>query len=199
MASQEPLNPETAVTIGRITAAHGIRGEVKVEPLTDFPRRFQPGSILWLDGAPHDVERGRPQGRSVILKLSGVDSRTQAEALAGKDLLAAEATPIEGEGIYYLHDIVGLRVEDAAGQTLGRLAEVLSTGSNDVYVVRGDRGELLLPALDDVVREVDVARGRIVVDVPEGIEFAKPAPPRKKRPSGREKQEAGGQGGSATS
>jgi 16S rRNA processing protein RimM len=199
MASQEPLNPETAVTVGRITTAHGIRGEVKVEPLTDFPRRFQPGSTLWLDGVPHDVERGRPQGRNVILKLRGVETRTQAEALAGKALLAPEAAQIEDEGVYYLHDVVGLRVEDAAGQTLGRLAEVLSTGSNDVYVVRGERGELLLPALDDVIREVDVTGGRILVDVPEGIEFAKPAPPRKRRPSGREKQEAGGHGGSATS
>jgi 16S rRNA processing protein RimM len=198
MTSQDQLNPDTAVTIGRITAAHGIRGEVKVEPLTDFPQRFQPGSRLWLDGAPHDVERGRPQGRNVILKLRGVDSRTQAEALAGKALLAPEAAPIEDEGVYYLHDVIGLRVEDTAGQTLGRLAEVLSTGSNDVYVVRGDRGELLLPALDDVIRQVDLPGGRILVDVPDGIEFAKPAPPRKRRPSGREKQEAGGKGGGAS-
>ena len=186
------LNPQTAVTVGRITAAHGIRGELKVQPLTDFPQRFQPGSRLWLDGAPHDVERGRPQGRNVILKLRGVDTRTQAEALAGKELLAPEATQIEAEGVYYLHDVIGLRVEDAAGETLGELAEVLSTGSNDVYVVRGERGEMLLPALDDVVRRVDVAGGRIIVDVPNGIEFARPAPPRSRRPSGREKQEAGG-------
>jgi 16S rRNA processing protein RimM len=199
MTSQDQLNPETAVTVGRITTAHGIRGEVKVEPLSDFPQRFQPGSTLWLDGAPHDVERGRPQGRSVIVKLSGVDTRTQAEALAGKALLAPEAARIEDEGVYYLHDVIGLRVEDTAGEALGRLAEVLSTGSNDVYVVRGDRGELLLPALDDVIREVDVPGGRILVDIPEGIEFAKPAPPRKRRPSGREKQEAGGKGDSATS
>ena len=95
--------------------------------------------------------------------------------------------------------MIGLRVEDTAGQTLGRLAEVLSTGSNDVYVVRGERGEVLLPALDDVIRQVDLPGGRILVDVPDGIEFAKPAPPRKRRPSGREKQEAGGKGDSASS
>ena len=184
MTSSQPeaFNPETAVTVGRISAAHGIRGEVKVEPLTDFPERFQPGSRLWIEGVAHEVERGRWQRRNVILQLRDVADRNQAEALVGKALLAAEATPIQEEDVYYLHDVIGLRVEDASGDPLGKLAEVLSTGSNDVYVVRGDRGELLLPALDDVVREVDVPGGRIVVDVPDGIEFARAAPPRPRRP-----------------
>jgi 16S rRNA processing protein RimM len=164
--------------VGRITAAHGVKGEVKVQPLSDFPQRFEQGSRLWLDGMPQEVERGRHQGRNVILKLSGVETRTEAEALIGKDLLAAEATRIEVEDVYYLHDVIGLRVEDETGETLGKLTEVLSTGSNDVYVVRGERGELLLPALDDVVREVDVAGGRMVVQVPDGIEFARAATPR---------------------
>jgi len=184
MSSQHPsqLNPKTAVTVGRISAAHGIRGEVKVEPLSDFPERFERGSRLWLNGKPCDVERGRWQGRNVILKLQGVDDRTQAEALAGKELLTPEAMQIQDEDVYYLHDIIGLRVEDAAGETLGQLADVFSTGANDVYVVRGDQGELLLPALDDVICEVDVTAGRIVVEVPEGIEFVKPAAPKNKRP-----------------
>ncbi len=178
------INHETAVTIGRITTAHGIRGEIKVEPLTDFPERFQPGSRLWLDGTPYEVKRGRWQRRTVILKLRGIDSRTQAEALAGKALTAPEATPIEDQDVYYLHDVIGLRVEDTAGETLGKLAEVLSTGSNDVYVVRGERGELLLPALDDVIHEVDIAGGRIVVAVPDGLDFARPAQARGPRRKG---------------
>jgi 16S rRNA processing protein RimM len=196
LTPDEPPNPDTAVAVGRITAAHGIRGEVKVEPLTDFPRRFQPGSHLWIDGAPYDVERGRPQGRNVILKLAGVADRNAAEALAGKTLLAAEATQIEEEDVYYLHDVIGLRVETRDGEVLGDLADVLSTGSNDVYVVRGDRGELLLPALDDVVLEVDVAGGRIVVDVPEGIDFTQASrPDTTRRRAGRAKN--GGTGGRA--
>jgi 16S rRNA processing protein RimM len=182
LTTDPELNPQTAVTVGRITAAHGIRGEVKVEPLTDFPERFERGSRLWLDGTPFDVERGRWQGRNVILKLHGIDSRTQAEALARKQLQAPEAMQIQDENVYYLHDIIGLRVEDRSGKQLGQLADVFSTGANDVYVVRGEQGELLLPALDDVVLEVDAKAGRIVVEVPEGIEFARPAAPRKKRP-----------------
>jgi 16S rRNA processing protein RimM len=171
-----------AVTVGRIIAAHGIRGELKVEPLTDFPQRFDAGSRLWLDGAPVTVERGRRQGRNVILKLRGIDGRTQAEALHGKELLAPQATPLEQEGVYYLHDIIGARVQDAAGQALGELADVLATGSNDVYVVRGPRGELLLPALDDVVLAVDLEARRIVVEIPDGLEFIAPAPAKRHRP-----------------
>jgi 16S rRNA processing protein RimM len=159
-----------------------VRGEVKVEPLSDFPQRFEAGSRLWLDGVAFDVERGRVQGRIVVIKLQGIDTREQAEALRGKTLMAPEAIPIAEPDVYYLHDIIGARVEDASGQALGELAEVLSTGSNDVYVVRGPRGELLLPALDDVVLEVDVKARKIRVDVPEGIEFAAAAAPRRRRP-----------------
>ena len=163
---------ESPVVVGRIVTAHGVRGEVKVEPLSDFPERFARGSRLWLDGIERAVQSGRWQRSQVILKLSGVDSRNEAEALRGKELTVPDIAELPaGEEVYYLHDIVGLRVETPGGETLGEVYDVLSTGSNDVYVVRGDRGELLLPALDDVVLEVDVPGGRIVVDVPEGIEF----------------------------
>jgi 16S rRNA processing protein RimM len=184
MTQQPPdhLNAETAVTVGRITGVHGIRGEIKAEPLTDFPERFQPGSRLWIDETQYAVERGRWKGRSVILKLRGVSTRNEAEALPGKELRVPEAAPLPDADVYYVHDLIGLRVEDAAGEALGELSDVFSTGSNDVYVVRGERGELLLPALDDVVKQIDVKAGRIVVAIPDGIEFLKAAPPRTKRP-----------------
>ena len=142
-----------------------------MQPLTDFPERFEAGSRLWLNGAERIVQRGRWAGRSVILKLRGLETRNEAETLRGAELTVPEAAELVDEGVYYLHDIIGLPVFDAGGRTLGTLEEVFSTGSTDVYVVRGDRGELLLPALDDVVTEVDLSGGRIVVSVPEGIEF----------------------------
>jgi 16S rRNA processing protein RimM len=159
------------VTVGRILAAHGIRGELKVQPLTDFPERFEAGSRLWLNGEERIVERGRWAGRSVILKLRGLETRNEAEALRGAHLTVPQPAELVEEGVYYLHDIIGLPVVDGEGEVLGTLAEVLHTGSTDVYVVRGDRGELLLPALDDIVTNVDVTAGRIVVAVPEGIEY----------------------------
>ncbi len=160
------------VVVGRVVTAHGIKGELKVEPMSDFPERFARGSRLWLDGVEHVVQSGRWQRSQVIVKLDGVNSRDAAEALRGKELSVPDLAELPpDEDLYYLHDIVGLRVETRDGETLGEVYDVLSTGSNDVYVVRGERGELLLPALDDVVLEVDIAGGRVVVDVPEGIEF----------------------------
>jgi 16S rRNA processing protein RimM len=176
------LLPESAVTVGRISAPFGIRGELKVLPLTDFPARFRPGQRLWLQGEPRRIERSRWDKNDVVLKLEGIDTRTQAEGLRGEVLMLPEAATLES-GRYYLHDIIGLRVEDAAGETLGKVADVLSTGANDVYVVRGDRGELLLPAIDDVVKEVDLTGGRLVVEILEGLEFHKAASPGARRRS----------------
>lgn len=172
-----------AVRVGIIIAPHGVRGEVRVQPLTDFPERFRRGSVLWLEGAPRRVEAGRWRGQDVYLKLEGVNSRTEAEALRGKELWAAAPKPIQEAGRYYCHDIIGLRAEDEAGAPLGRVAEVLETGANDVYVVRGELGELLLPAVEDVVREVDIAGGRLVVRLLPGLEFVgrKAAPRRRVR------------------
>jgi 16S rRNA processing protein RimM len=162
------------VTVGRILAPHGIRGELKVQPLTDFPERFEAGSRLWLKGQEWVVQRGRWVNRGgVILKLRGLETRNEAEEMRNAELTVLEATELQGEGVYYLHDIVGMPVFDVAGEALGKLEEVFNTGSTDVYVIRGERGEILLPALDDVVTQVDVAAGRIVVEVPEGIEWTR--------------------------
>ena len=184
------LDPETAVTIGQITSIHGIKGELRVMPLTDFPERFDAGAEVWLDGSPRRVRRSRQQGKELIVSLDGVDTRDAAEALRGKELMAPSPTRLD-EGVFYQHDIIGLRAVTPDGQALGRVSEVIATGSNDVYVVTGDRGELLLPALEDVVREIDLANGRIVVELLEGLEFTRAPSPRARRPTGEERRLAG--------
>jgi 16S rRNA processing protein RimM len=165
------FDPTTAVSVGRITSAHGLRGEIKVQPLTDFPNRFDKGARLWLDGQPIVVEGSRWQQGSVVLKLQRIDSRTDAEALRGKELQVSQAQPIYEKDRYYLHDIIGLDVVDADGTPLGRLEDVLTTGANDVFVVHGERGELLLPAVEDVIDNVDLEGRRIVVKLMPGLEF----------------------------
>ena len=164
------FDPEAAINVGLILAPHGLRGEVKVESLTDFPERFDPGATLWLDGAPLKVERSRWQGRSLVLKLAGIDDPTAAESLRGKELQAPPLAEL-GEDTYYRDDLIGLQVVDLQGEPLGAIADIFPTGSNDVYVVRGPRGELLLPAIDDVIKEIDLAGRRIVVEVIEGLEW----------------------------
>jgi len=185
ISPEASFDPETAVTVGRIVASHGVRGELKVEPLTAFPERFARGSKLWLKGALVTVAASRPVARLVYVTLAGVDDRTKAEALKGESLLATAPQEIKDADTYYQHDIVGLQVETEAGEALGKVESIFSTGSNDVYVVRGERGELLLPAIEDVVKQVDVAGGRLVVALLPGLEFQKSAPkaasPRPKR------------------
>jgi 16S rRNA processing protein RimM len=156
------------VAVGWIAAPWGLRGYLKVQPLTDFPERFQRGAALWVRGRRIEVQRSRWSRGFVYLGLSGIDSRSAAEELRGALLEVPESdlTPLP-EGQYYRFQVIGLEVRTPEGRSLGRVAEILSTGSNDVYVVRGGPRELLIPAIEDVVKEVDVEGGRLVVEPPE--------------------------------
>lgn len=182
MARHAPRQPRTQrpsqtdepqaghVAVGRIVGAWGVRGHLKVEPLTDFPQtRFAPGAALYLRGAPHTVEEARQQRPHLLLKLKGIDSREAARGLRGALLQVPEHElhPL-AEGQYYQFQVEGLAVYTVDGQYLGRVAEVLTLPSNDVYVVHGPRGEVLLPALDDVILQVDLGAGRMEVDPPQG-------------------------------
>ena len=148
----------------------GTKGELKVEPTTDFPQRFAPGEQLWVQGRPLTVESSRRHRGHVILKLAAIDTIAEAEKLRGQPLEVplsnAQTLP---QGQYYVYQIVGLEVWTTAGEELGQVAEVAPTGSNDVYVVRGPRGELLIPAIEDVVKEIDLERGRITIEAIEGL------------------------------
>jgi 16S rRNA processing protein RimM len=106
----------------------------------------------------------------LLLKLGGCDDRTAAELLRGMlvQVPAESAAPLESDE-FYQFQIIGLAVETDTGQHLGKVVEVLETGANDVYVVRGPSGEVLLPAVDEVVREVDPASGRMVVHLLPGL------------------------------
>jgi 16S rRNA processing protein RimM len=156
------------VAVGWIAAPWGLRGDLKVQPLTDFPERFQRGAALWVRGRRIEVQRSRWSRGFVYLGLSGIDSRSAAEELRGALLEVPESdlAPLP-EGQYYRFQVIGLEVRTPEGRPLGRVAEILSTGSNDVYVVRGGPRELLIPAIEDVVKEVDIEGGRLVVEPPD--------------------------------
>jgi 16S rRNA processing protein RimM len=153
------------VAVGRVGAPWSVRGDVKVQPLTDFPERFQPGAALWVGGERREVRRSRWNRGLVYICLAGVEGRDAAEELRGALLEVPEADlmPLP-EGQYYQFQVIGLEVQTPQGAVLGRVAEILSTPSNDVYVVRGGPRELLLPAIEDVVKEVDLEAGRLVVE-----------------------------------
>jgi 16S rRNA processing protein RimM len=158
------------VAVGSIAAPWGVRGDLKVQPLTDFPERFRRGAALWVQGRRIEVQRSRWSRGLVYLGLSGIDSRNAAEELRGAllEVPESELAPLP-EGQYYRFQVIGLDVCTPEGRSLGRVAEILSTGSNDVYIVRGGPRELLIPAIEDVVKEVDLEGGRLVVEPPEEL------------------------------
>lgn len=159
------------VAVGRVLAPRGVRGELKVDSLTDAPQRFQRGATVYAAGAPRTVRRARAHAAVLLLELEGIDTKEQAAALRGMLLEVPEAELATlDEGNYYRFQIVGLEVIDQDGGPLGHIEEILETGANDVYVVRSDAGELLIPAIDMVVKKIDVAGGRMAVELLPGLE-----------------------------
>ena len=162
---------EPPVIVGRIRSAWGLRGDVSVEVLSDAPHRFAPGSVLRLKGESARVEHSRKGKRGLLVKLDTVNDRTQAEALRGEDLTVlpeqVEALP---DGMYYHFQILDLRVLTETGEQLGSVSEIIVTGGNDVYVVHEDgRRDILIPALPDVVLDVDLHAGVMTVSLPDGL------------------------------
>jgi 16S rRNA processing protein RimM len=166
---------EELLAVGRITRAHGIRGEVAVLNLTEVETRFQAGSVLRLeDGRVLTVESARPHGHRLLVKFEQVPDRTVAEALRGQVLLVPAAdAPAPAAGSYWVHQVVGLEVVTDTGRSLGRVREVLHNPANDLWVTDGPQGEMLIPALGDVVLEVDLDADRAVVREIEGLTVAR--------------------------
>ena len=151
---------------------HGLAGEVEAQILTDFPDRFDMLKTVYLGEhyTPAVLESQRRHGHRILLKFEGCEDREEAEKLRGELIYVPvdEAVPLE-EDEYYLHEIVGLQAWTTEGEYLGRIEEVIDTGSNDVYVVRDGVRETLIPALSDVVLRIDIAHGRIEVQLMKGL------------------------------
>lgn len=171
------------MAIGVALTSFGLEGDIKVEPLTDFPARFDTGRTLYFGDRQRRVQRSRWQGKTVYIKLTGINTPEDVAKLRGHYLeLPEQARATPGTGVYFQSDIVGLRVETAAGEPLGRVIEFLPTGANDVLVVHGDRGELLVPMIEDVVINIDLDAGLIAIEPIEGLLPAQPPAPRPVRP-----------------
>lgn len=161
------------LSIGRVIAPWGRHGEVNVQIETDFPERFTRLGTVYLGDppAPIRLERARPHKGRMIVKVAGCDDRQAAESLRGQHLYvpSSEAMPL-GEDEYYVWQIEGLEVWTTEGKFLGTITEVLFTGSNEVYIAQDDTGrEVLIPAIADVVQEVDVEGGRLILQLMEGL------------------------------
>ncbi|MCF7936552.1 MAG: ribosome maturation factor RimM [Synergistales bacterium] len=167
------------VAVGKVVGAHGVRGTLRVAVLTDFPERFRSMEELSLFGrgdralGSFPVTRVRPvPGKNqMLIDCEGIDTRDDAEALTGAQIKVPRSDcPVLPEGTYWIDDLLGLEVVEAeTGRVLGRLDDVMQTGAADVYVVTGGDGRLLLPAVGEVVRSVDLRQRRMEVSLPEGL------------------------------
>ena len=169
MSPSVPDAGNERIVIGRVGAAHGIRGELRIIPLTDFPERFAALREVMVGDELLHLESIKPQGKNFLMRFREYAVREDAQKLTGRLLTVAraEAAPLD-EGEYYVFDIVGLTVYDEEDNELGTVENVLRTGSNDVYAVRAEDGrEILIPALRTAVLAIDVPGGRMTVRFPQ--------------------------------
>jgi len=161
------------MAVGQIVKPHGIRGEVAVDILTDFPGRFALLERVFLnedEPRPVPLEAVRFHQQRALLKFGGYDDRAAVEKLRGEMILVPidEAMPLE-PGEYYREDLIGLEVWTVDDEYLGDVVDILETGANDVFIVHGERGEILLPAIEQVVQWIDLEENRMVVELMEGL------------------------------
>ena len=157
------------LVVARVARPQGIRGELKLEPLTNDPSRFEDLKTVYVRRGDTYVPYGftfkRTGSGAVYASLSGVEDRTAAEALRGAELCVDREHAVRlGPDQDFICDLIGLRAFDSDGKELGTLTEVMQPGSADVYVLKRGRLETLVPALRSVVKEIDYARGVIVFD-----------------------------------
>lgn len=170
------MRQENRLLAGKITSTHGLHGSVKFYPYTENLDLFHPGLCLFVrmpDGAEKTCVLAsiKPHRRQMaLIQVEGVSTLENAEALVGSEVSVDRSLlPETEEDEFYWDELIGLSVRTQAGEILGRLTQVFRTGSNDVYVVKNQKDELLIPALKSVVLNVDISAGLMVVDMPEGL------------------------------
>ncbi len=163
--------------IGQVLSPHGVTGQVKVFPYSDFPERIsllkEVELVTGFESVNMIVEKASVHGRFWLIKFQGVDSRDQAYRLSG----ALMQIPLEErvslpENNFYHDQLVGLKVYDSADQLLGRVVDVVETGGHDIIIVQPageDEKNFMIPAVKSIVRKVDLSAGSLLVELPEGL------------------------------
>jgi 16S rRNA processing protein RimM len=170
-----PRESRTLIAVGKVIKAFGLRGDVVIVPLTDSIARFKKLKEVFV-GKTEDTVRTATvaavtiEPRGVRLRLAGVADRTAAEKLAGAFLYVEEKDAIRlPKGTYFTHDIIGLQVRDEEGNLLGRVSDVLKYPANDVYVIARPGSEILIPAVKEFIRRIDLTTQTMVVKLIEGM------------------------------
>lgn len=172
-ANPHPSPEPDWITLGHITAPFGLRGQVKLQPMTDFPERIADHQQLYLgpERRPVRLREARPHGAAILLAFEGVADMTAAESLRGLEVAipAAEAAPLAPDQ-YYIHDLIGLQARHINGADLGRVADVQSNAAQDLLVVRRPgQPDVLVPLVKALIPQVDIPGGTVTIDPPAGL------------------------------
>jgi len=165
--------PVRFLVVGRILGPVGLLGDVRAQVHTDFPARFEQVETVHLGDRlrPYGVEKARVEGATVLLHLAGVDNFEAANALANQDVQIPISDAVSlPPGQFFWHEVVGMDVWSDNERYLGKIREVLRTGSNDVYAVWDGSRELLVPAIEDVVQRIDSVGQKMIVHLLPGLE-----------------------------
>ncbi|MDD7363364.1 MAG: ribosome maturation factor RimM [Peptoniphilus sp.] len=164
------MSEKTKVLVGKITSAHGIKGMVKVYPLTDTPERLAEIKRIFLEGEDdlRSIESASVQKSMVLMKIEGIDTRNASERLRNVEMYIPieDRKPLE-DGQFFIDDLIGLEVFDTSGNAIGAASDVLTEHGNDILVVRDGEREFLVPFVKAFIK--DVTDERIVIDPIEGL------------------------------
>lgn len=170
--AEQGAEPEYLI-VGRVVRPHGVRGDIAMKIMTDYPERLTDIETLYIgpDVEPYIIERVRSHKIGLLIKFKEINSRDEAEALRDQFVYVhiSNAIPLE-EGEYYLYELEGIRVVTDEGEELGTLTDYIETGANDVYIVsKPEGGEILLPAIPDVIKDVNLEEKVMTVKLLEGL------------------------------
>ena len=170
------MSKDLYISIGKILNAHGVEGAIKVYSYAESLSVFNSGNMILVKNPDDSSEKcykvkwSAPHSRFVLLMFEGVDSRSLSDNLKGCELFIEKASlPELEENTYYWEDIIGLSVYTADDNFLGRVESIIQTGSNDVYVVKDGKSEILVPAMESVVLKIDLDKKTMKVNLPEGL------------------------------
>jgi 16S rRNA processing protein RimM len=168
------MGGEETVLIGRVIKPHGLRGEVRIFPETDFPERFEQSDRFLLRLGRKEtwvhVESVRWQGDYLLVRFSGIDTRQDAEQIRNAEVEIPRSWCHHlPEGEYYIADLIGLKVRTQTGESIGKLVDVIHQTAQDIYVIRVDADEILIPAVPQFIKRIDLKKGEIIIDPIEGL------------------------------
>lgn len=166
---------EQMFIVGKIINTHGIKGEVKVKRITDFSERFNVGKIVYVTNRDGElisltIDSFRAQNNNDLLHFAGYDSIESVEPFKGLELAIKEEQQTDlAEHEYYYHEIIGCKVMTTTGDELGKIDHILAPGANDVWVVKKGKKEILIPYIQDVVKDVDIEKKEVLIELMEGL------------------------------